>query len=100
MVVFLSYVIAVILTVGLAVCLYPLCAIFWISGLLGKISNGMFNFTNGVIKKLWQDIKGSSVVSNDIPNNNNVNINYNNDTTQNVNSNNNSNAFDESKYQQ
>ena len=57
MVVALSYVIAVILTLALAVLLYPISAVFWILGLLGKIADRLFTFTNRVIKSLWSDIK-------------------------------------------
>lgn len=58
MVVALSYVIAVVLTLILAVGLYPITGIFWLLGLLGKISDNMFAFTNRVIKSLWKDIRG------------------------------------------
>lgn len=56
MVWFLSRLIAVVLTVILAIILYPICGIFWILGLLGKIGTHMFEFTNGAIHKLWEDL--------------------------------------------
>ena len=59
MVVALSYVIAIILTLALAIFLYPISAFFWILGLLGKISDNLFAFTNRVIKSLWRDIRNS-----------------------------------------
>ena len=59
MVVALSYVIAITLTVGLAIFLYPVSAFFWILGLLGKISDNLFSFTNRVIKSLWRDIRNT-----------------------------------------
>lgn len=59
MIVALSYFIAVILTIALAVLLYPISGFFWILGLLGRISDSIFSFTNRVIKSLWRDIKKS-----------------------------------------
>ena len=59
MVVALSYVIAVILTLALAIFLYPISGFFWVLGLLGKISDNLFAFTNRVIKSLWKDIRNS-----------------------------------------
>ena len=59
MVVALSYVIAVILTAALAIVLYPISAMFWIFGLLGKLSDGMFAFTKCAIAALWRDLKSS-----------------------------------------
>lgn len=63
MVVALSYVIAIILTLTLAIILYPISGLFWVLGLLGKISDNMFSFTNRVIKSLWRDIRAESNVS-------------------------------------
>ncbi|MBR3588217.1 MAG: hypothetical protein IKL16_01500 [Clostridia bacterium] len=57
MVVALSYVIAIILTIALAILLYPISAFFWLLGLLGKIADKLFVFTNGAIKSLWRDIR-------------------------------------------
>ncbi len=57
MVVFLSYVLAVILTLALAIFLYPVAAFFWVIGLFGKIADGMFSFTSRTISKLWQDLR-------------------------------------------
>ena len=57
MVVALSYIIAIILTVALAILLYPISACFWVLGLLGKISDKMFVFTNKAIKSLWRDLR-------------------------------------------
>lgn len=59
MIVALSYVIAVVLTLALAIGLYPISGLFWVLGLLGKISDNLFAFTNRVIKSLWKDIKNS-----------------------------------------
>ena len=59
MVVALSYVLAVIMTVALAICLYPIAAMFWVFGLLGKVSDGMFKFTKHTIAALWKDLKKS-----------------------------------------
>lgn len=57
MVMFLSYLVAVILTVSMAIFLYPVAAFFWVMGLFGKISDGMFQFTSRTISKLWQDLR-------------------------------------------
>ncbi len=59
MVVALSYFLAVIITVALAIVLYPIAGILWLCGLLGKLSDDLFGFTKKTIKKLWQDIKDS-----------------------------------------
>ena len=61
MVVALSYIIAIILTLALAIFLYPVSAFFWVLGLLGKISDNLFAFTNRVIKSLWRDIRNSDI---------------------------------------
>ena len=58
MVVALSYLIAVLLTIGLAVILYPIAGAFWVFGLLGKVSEHMFGFTRRTIRALWRDIRG------------------------------------------
>ncbi len=57
MIVALSYVIATILTLALAIVLYPISGIFWVLGLLGKAADNLFAFTNGKIKSLWKDIR-------------------------------------------
>lgn len=57
MVVALSYVIAVTLSLVLAVVLYPIAGLFWILGLFGKISDTMFKFTSNLIRSLWRDIR-------------------------------------------
>ena len=59
MVVALSYFIALLLTFAIAILLYPISAFFWVLGLLGKISDNLFAFTNKVIRSLWKDIKNS-----------------------------------------
>lgn len=59
MVLVLSYLLAVILTVALAIVLYPIAAVFWILGLFGKISDKMFKFTKKAISRLWKDLKES-----------------------------------------
>ncbi len=56
MVVIFSYVFAVVITVALAIILYPIAALFWILGLFGNISNAMFKFTKKAISGLWKDI--------------------------------------------
>lgn len=57
MVVALSYIIAVIISILLAVLLYPVAALFWILGLFGKIADTMFAFTSRLISSLWRDIR-------------------------------------------
>ena len=68
MVVALSYLIAVILTVILAVLLYPIAGIFWGLGLFGRISDKLFGFTTKVIRSLWNDLRGISADENVKPN--------------------------------
>lgn len=58
MIVALSYLIAVILTIALAVFLYPIAGTFWVLGLFGKVSEHMFGFTTKIIRSLWRDIRG------------------------------------------
>lgn len=58
MIVALSYLIAVILTIALAVILYPIAGYFWVLGLFGKIADRMFKFTSKIIRSLWRDIRG------------------------------------------
>ena len=55
----LSYIIAVIITVALAIILYPIAALFWVFGLLGKLSDGLFTFTKWAISALWRDLSAS-----------------------------------------
>ncbi|MGN1339970.1 MAG: hypothetical protein ACI4WS_06725 [Oscillospiraceae bacterium] len=62
MVVALSYIFAVILTAVLACILYPVAGVFWLVGLLGKVSEKMFQFSNNAIKKLWADISNKRIV--------------------------------------
>lgn len=57
MVKLLSYVFAIIITLALAIFLYPIAAFFWLLGLFGKISNILFTFTKRVISSLWRDIR-------------------------------------------
>ena len=52
----LSYIIAVVITMCLAIVLYPISALFWILGLFGKIADLLFDFTTKLIRSLWQDI--------------------------------------------
>ena len=59
----LSKIIAVLITVILACVLYPIAAFFWILGIIGKLSDNIFSFTNSVIKKLWSDIKEEGAVN-------------------------------------
>ena len=63
MVVALSYILAVLITVALAIFLYPIAAMFWVFGLLGKLSEGLFSFTKKTIAALWRDLKNSEQVT-------------------------------------
>ncbi len=69
MVIVLSYIIAVIITIILAIMLYPISAIFFIIGkigyVLGRLANFIFSHTNSGIKKLWSDIKHTKIVRDD-----------------------------------
>ena len=64
----LSYIIAVIITVALAIILYPIAALFWVFGLLGKLSDGLFAFTKRTISALWRDLKMSEQAYTNTPN--------------------------------
>lgn len=55
----LSNLIAVLITVALALILYPIAAVFWILGFIGQIGGKLFVWTNALIKKLWDDIHAS-----------------------------------------
>ena len=57
MIIALSYILAVLLTIALAVVLYPIAGLFWILGFFGKISEALFAFTSKVINSLWRDIR-------------------------------------------
>ena len=61
----LSFIIAIILTAVLAIILYPIAAMFWILGLFGKLSDGMFKMTKRLISSLWKDIGAQS--NSDVP---------------------------------
>ena len=63
MVVALSYILAVIITILLAIILYPIAALFWIMGLFGKLSEHVFVFTKKTISALWKDIRTSTIVN-------------------------------------
>ncbi|MBE6680253.1 MAG: hypothetical protein E7598_07020 [Ruminococcaceae bacterium] len=74
MIVILSYIIAVILTLLLAIILYPIAAAFWIFEMLGKllvivfdlfgkVSDNMFKFTTKIIRLLWKDINNMDKAS-------------------------------------
>lgn len=72
MVVVLSYIFAIIITMMLAIILYPIAALFWIMGLFGKVADVMFRFTKKVISSLWKDILNvSNTDVNGIVNSNN-----------------------------
>lgn len=58
MVMAISYIIAVCITIAIACILYPIAALFWLFGLLGRISDVLFSFTTNVIRNLWKDLKG------------------------------------------
>lgn len=60
MVMAISYVIAVCITIAIACILYPIAALFWVFGLLGRISDVLFAFTTNVIRNLWKDLKGNN----------------------------------------
>ena len=57
MIIALSYIFAVLITVALAIVLYPIAGLFWILGFFGKISEALFAFTTRVIHSLWRDIQ-------------------------------------------
>lgn len=56
MIIALSYIFAVLITIALAIVLYPIAGVFWILGFFGKISEALFSFTSRVINSLWRDI--------------------------------------------
>lgn len=60
MVFLISKMIAVIITVVLACVLYPIAAIFYVVGLLGRAGDTLFKWTNMVIKGLWIDLKSEN----------------------------------------
>lgn len=62
MVMAISYIIAVIITMALAVFLYPIAALFWVFGLLGKISDILFSFTTRLIQNLWKDLRNNNSI--------------------------------------
>lgn len=62
MVIGLSYVFAVIITGILACVLYPVAGVFWLVGLLGKVGQKLFEFSNHAIKSLWSDITNKRIV--------------------------------------
>ncbi|MDD6033193.1 MAG: hypothetical protein PUC47_06875 [Oscillospiraceae bacterium] len=53
----LSYIIAVLITVALAVILYPVAGLFWILGLFGKLASAIFSLTRRIIRAMWNDIR-------------------------------------------
>lgn len=57
MVVALSYLLAVVITVFLAIILYPIAGLFWVLGFFGRIADSMFSFTSKMISSLWRDIR-------------------------------------------
>ena len=62
MVIGLSYVFAVVITAILACILYPIAGVFWLIGLLGKLGEKLFEFSNHAIKSLWADISNKKIV--------------------------------------
>lgn len=60
MIVAISYLLAVIITLLLAIILYPIAGFFWILGFFGRISEGLFKFTSNMISSLWRDIRKMS----------------------------------------
>ena len=71
MVIVLSYIIAVIITIVLAILLYPISTVFFLVGSVGKViyklGDFIFKRTNKGIRKLWSDIKHTKIVHDDIP---------------------------------
>ena len=57
MIIAISYIIAVLITIALAIVLYPIAGLFWILGFFGKVSEALFAFTTRVIHSLWRDIR-------------------------------------------
>lgn len=53
----LAYFFAIIITIMLAVFLYPISAIFWVFGLFGKIADIMFAWTRNRIRSIWAELK-------------------------------------------
>ena len=62
MVKILSRIFAVLITVVLVIILYPIAAILWVLGFIGKLGTKMFEWTNKTIKKLWNDIKQENLL--------------------------------------
>ena len=60
MVVVVSRLIAVVLTLILACLLYPVAAFFYIIGWFGKIGDVLFQWTNKMVKRLWEDLKNEN----------------------------------------
>lgn len=71
MVIFISYTIAVILTVIIACTLYPIAGVFYVIDMIGNavgwISKKAFMIANGAVKYLWSDIARTRIVKN-VPN--------------------------------
>lgn len=73
MIIALSYIFAVLITIALAIVLYPIAGLFWVLGFFGKISEALFAFTSRVINSLWSDIRnmnkpnGNEIVNESIP---------------------------------
>lgn len=59
----LSFIIACILTVLLAMILYPIAAIFWLIGIIGDVvgvvSKWIFVHANRMIHYLWADLRNN-----------------------------------------
>lgn len=64
----LAYLIAIVMTIGLAVILYPIAGFFWILGLFGKIADGIFFLTRKMINAMWDDVKNMGVGNNTVKN--------------------------------
>ena len=79
----LSFIIACILTVLLAMILYPIAAIFWFIGIVGDvvgvISKWIFTHANRMIQYLWADLRNGGNPDTTFDNR----VDANNDTTQN-----------------
>lgn len=78
MVIILSYIIAIIITLVLAIILYPISTVFFLVGSVGKViyklGDFIFKRTNKGIKKLWSDIKHTKIVRDNTPNKADVEI--------------------------
>ncbi len=52
----LSYILAIILTIAMVIVLYPIAAVFLVLGLMGRLSETLFDFTTDTIENLWFEL--------------------------------------------